>query len=130
MTPSTEIPGGETAPQKKPRLAMAIATALGVGYLPKAPGTFGSLVGVATAVLSAVFFLRPTSVRGLFSLHPLRMRCFPTTHFLVPGSDIHNSTLALPLFCALGLMVILGAIGVWSSSRAAEFSGLKIRNSW
>jgi phosphatidylglycerophosphatase A len=125
MTPSTEIPGGETASRKKPRLAMAIATALGVGYLPRAPGTFGSLVGVATAVLSAIFFLRPTSIRGLFSLYPLRDAVFSDEHFLVPGSDIHNSTLALPLVCALGLMVILAAIGVWSASRTADFSGIK-----
>jgi phosphatidylglycerophosphatase A len=125
MTPSTEIPGGETASQKKPRLAIALATVLGVGYLPKAPGTFGSLVGVATAVLSAVFFLRPTSVRGLFSLHPLADAVFSDTQFLVPGSDIHNSTLWLPLVCALGLMLILAAIGVWSASRTADFSGIK-----
>jgi phosphatidylglycerophosphatase A len=125
MTPSTEIPAGGAVVQKKPRLAMAIATVLGVGFLPKAPGTFGSLVGVATAVLSAVFFLRPTSMRGLFSLHPLTDAVFSDTQFLVPGSDIHNSTLALPLVCALGLMLILAAIGVWSASRTADFSGIK-----
>src|SRR6202795_5279162 len=125
MTPSTEMPGGGTSPQKKPRLAIAIATALGVGYLPKAPGTFGSLVGVLTAVLSAIFFLRPASIRELFSLHPLTNAVFSDNHFLVPGSDIHNSTLALPLVSALGLLVILGAIGVWSASRTADFSGIK-----
>ncbi len=37
---------------KKPRLALAVATALGVGYIPKAPGTFGSLVGIAVAILT------------------------------------------------------------------------------
>jgi phosphatidylglycerophosphatase A len=125
MTPSTELPGSATAPQKKPRLALAIATALGVGYLPKAPGTFGSLVGVLTAVLSALFFLRPTSIRELFSLHPLTDAVFSDEHFLVPGSDIHNSVLGLPLFCAIGLLVLLGGIGVWSASRAADFSGIK-----
>jgi phosphatidylglycerophosphatase A len=72
-----------------------------------------------------VFFLRPTSIRGLFSLHPLTDAVFSDTHFLVPGSDLHNSALGLPLVCALGLLVILGAIGVWSSFRAAEFSGIK-----
>jgi phosphatidylglycerophosphatase A len=125
MTPSTEILGSGTAPQKKPRLALAIATALGVGYIPKAPGTFGSLVGVATAVLSAAFFLRPASIRSVFSSHPLSDAVFSDNHFLVPGSDIHDSTLALPLVCALGLLVILGAIGVWSASRTADFSGIK-----
>jgi phosphatidylglycerophosphatase A len=32
---------------RKPRISLAIATALGVGYFPKAPGTFGSLLAVA-----------------------------------------------------------------------------------
>jgi len=57
MTPSTEDN------KKKPSFALAIATALGVGYAPKAPGTFGSLVGVATAMLTSLFFLRPHSLR-------------------------------------------------------------------
>lgn len=40
----------EPAPQvnqpKKPRFALAIATCFGLGYIPKAPGTVGSLAGV------------------------------------------------------------------------------------
>jgi len=40
---------------RKPRVSLAIATAFGLGYLPKAPGTFGSLVGVA---LMALFWSR------------------------------------------------------------------------
>ncbi|MGB2621666.1 MAG: phosphatidylglycerophosphatase A [Candidatus Acidiferrum sp.] len=123
MTPSTEIPGDGTPARKKPRLAMAIATVLGVGYIPIGPGTFGSLVGVATAVLCAVFFLHPATIREIFSRHPLAEAVFSDKHFLVPGSDIHNSTLALPLVCALALLVVLAAIGVWSASRAAEFAG-------
>jgi len=119
------MPGGGTAPQKKPRLAMAIATVLGVGYMPKAPGTFGSLVGVMTAVLSAVFFLHPESNRGILSRHPLSEAVFSDKHFLFPGSDIHNSAMALPLFCALALLVMLAAIGVWSASRTADFAGIK-----
>src|SRR3981189_3920727 len=110
---------------QKPRLALAIATALGVGYIPKSPGTFGSLVGVATAYLSAVFFLRPTSFGGLFSLHPNSDAVFAGEHFLVPGSDITNAILALPVFCAVVLLVLMGAIGVWSASRTAAYAGIK-----
>jgi phosphatidylglycerophosphatase A len=125
MAPSTETAAAMTAGAKKPRLAVALATMFGVGYLPKAPGTFGSLVGVATAFLSAVFFLHPASVRGIFSGHPLADAVFSDKHFLVPGSDIHDSVVALPLICALGLLVVLAAIGVWSASRAADFLGAK-----
>ena len=56
MNPSTESTGasagrGPAGSGKKPKLAYAIATAGGVGYLGKAPGTLGSLVGVATIVI-------------------------------------------------------------------------------
>src|SRR5205807_9211264 len=86
MTPNTDATAAPETPRKKPRLALAVATALGVGYLPKAPGTFGSLAGVATAYLSAVFFLRPTSFGGLFPLHPDSDAVLADRHFLVPGS--------------------------------------------
>src|ERR1700730_12598785 len=130
MTSSTEAepstPKGQTGPtSQKPKLAYAIATALGVGYLPQAPGTFGSLVGVVTIVLCAIFFLRPTSLAGLSPFHVLSDARFMDKHFLVPGSDIHNTTLWLPIFTATVLLVILGAIGVWSSSKAAEYAGIK-----
>ena len=125
MTPTTEGKAAPEASAKKPRLALAIATACGVGYLPKAPGTFGSLVGVATVFVTYVFFMQPASVRALFSLHPdyetvLRNELFP-----LPGSDVHNAVLALPIFFALGLFVVLGAIGVWSASQAASYAGIE-----
>jgi phosphatidylglycerophosphatase A len=124
MTSPTEAKSGaEKGP--KPKLAYAIATAFGVGYSPQAPGTLGSLVGVATIVLCAVFFLRPTSLAGLSPFHVLSDARFMDKHFLVPGSDIHNTILILPIFCAFALLLILGAIGVWSSTRAAEYSGIK-----
>jgi phosphatidylglycerophosphatase A len=45
-------PGSNVASEKysnRPTFALAIATSLGLGYLPKAPGTWGSLGGVALA---------------------------------------------------------------------------------
>lgn len=124
MTPNTKPAPATIASVKKPSLALAIATAFGVGYIPKAPGTFGSLVGVATAFLSAVFFLRPANLGGLLSLHPDYAAVFKDRHFLVPGSDIHNTVMALPIVCALALLVLLGAIGVWSASRASAYAGI------
>jgi phosphatidylglycerophosphatase A len=125
MTPITDAPPIPVPTQKKPRLAYAIATVLGTGYLRPSPGTYGSLVGVGTIALCAIFFLHPVSVSGWFSEHPLSDAMFADKHFLVWGGDIHDSALWLPLFCASLLMVILGAIGVWSSARVAEYSGVK-----
>ena len=119
-------PNAEPSQQKeKPRLALAIATALGVGYAPKAPGTFGSLVGVVTIFLSAVFFLRPAHWTDLLSLHPLANSTLMDQHFLVPGSDIHDAVLWLPLVCATALLILLGLAGVWASHVAADYVGIK-----
>src|SRR2546429_9629554 len=52
MTPNPDAQAAPQPPPQNPRLALAIATALGVGYIPKAPGTFGSLVGIAVAILT------------------------------------------------------------------------------
>src|SRR5580692_11710118 len=114
MTPNTDASPTPVPPKEKPRLAYAIATVLGTGYLRPAPGTYGSLVGVGTIAVCAIFFLHPVSVIGWFSKHPLSDAMFADKHFLVWGADIHDSALALPLFCALLLLLILAAIGVWS----------------
>ena len=125
MTPNTDATAASVAPPKKPRLALALATVLGVGRIGKAPGTFGSMVGIAAAYLSTFIFLRPSTLRGMFFLNPAPDATLADKHFLVPGSDIHNAVLALPVLCALGLLVLLGAIGVWSASRAAAYAGIK-----
>ncbi len=119
MTPSTE------EVKQKPRLALAIATALGVGHAPKAPGTFGSLVGVATAMLTSLFFLRPHSVADLFSRQRLMERTLIDHHFLVPGGDIHDAPLIVPVTCAILLVLFLAFVGVWSAGKAAKFAGIK-----
>jgi phosphatidylglycerophosphatase A len=119
MTPSTENK------KQKPSLALAIATALGVGYAPKAPGTFGSLVGVITAMLTSLFFLRPHSFGDLFSRQRLVERTLIDHQFLVPGGDIHDSMLVVPVICAILLVLFLALIGVWSSGKTADFAGIK-----
>jgi phosphatidylglycerophosphatase A len=110
-------------PREKPRLALAVATVFGIGYLPKTPGTFGSLAGVVIASLSAIFFLHPRSVRDLFSLHPLADTFLRENLFGAPGTNIHNVTLAIPLIVGGILLVLLSVLGIWSASRVAAFAG-------
>lgn len=45
---------GSPAVGSKPRLALAIASACGLGYIPIAPGTFGSLAGLILVVLGEI----------------------------------------------------------------------------
>jgi len=125
MTANPSATPAMSAPPKKPRLALAVATVLGIGYLPKAPGTFGSLAGVATAFLSAIFFLHPKSLGDVLSLHPLADAILRENLFGARGPSVHNVTLAFPLFIAGSLFVILSALGVWSASRVASFAGTK-----
>src|SRR6266700_895977 len=119
MTPSTE------EMKQKPRLALAIATALGVGYAPKAPGTFGSLIGVVTAILTSLFFLRPHSIRDLLSQQRLTEATLVDNHFLVPGADIYNAALIVPVTCAILLVLFLSFVGVWSAGKTAAFAGME-----
>jgi len=113
------------ASRDKPRFALAIATVLGVGYIPKAPGTFGSLAGIVLAFLSAVFFLHPASVSDVFSMHPLADTILRENFFGAPGTDIHNVTLVIPLFITGALLIVFSTIGVWSASRTAQYAGIK-----
>jgi phosphatidylglycerophosphatase A len=114
MTPTTEGKGAPESSTKKPRLALAIATALGVGYIRKAPGTFGSLVGIAIAILT----------------HPVSLIVLIGLLFLHGGLGIdlpmfrgHTAPVLL-LVPSLVALVIVGLVGVWSSARAASYASL------
>jgi phosphatidylglycerophosphatase A len=104
MTPTSD------APKKKPRLALAVATALGVGYIPKAPGTFGSLVGIAASVLS-----NPISLLALIAW-PLGLGID------LPQSHGHPAAFVL-LLPSILVFVVLAGLGVWSATRVSEFAG-------
>jgi phosphatidylglycerophosphatase A len=81
----------------KPRLALAIATGLGLGYLPKAPGTWGSLLGV---------------LLGWWALRSSRSAAE------VAANSAHNFLL---FECVLVLAV--SAAGLWAAGRAARYLG-------
>lgn len=97
---------------------MAIATALGVGYIPKAPGTFGSLVGIIVAILThpvSLFLLLTASINGhtIYSgigvdIPPLQER-WAFVVLLVPSMFV---------------FLCVSLVGVWSSSKAAAYAGI------
>jgi phosphatidylglycerophosphatase A len=113
MNPSTDAALISDTPRKKPRLAYAIATVLGVGYIPKAPGTFGSLVGVLVGVLSAAVWVVLALVLTIVGL----------------GVDIPTiAGHSAPWLLFLPSVLVVGAIGiagVWSASRVANHAGLE-----
>ena len=116
MTPNTDAPAAPQTARQKPRLALAIATAFGVGYIPKAPGTFGSLVGIAVAILT-----HPVSlivIIGLIFLHGSGLGID------MPMFRGHTAP-ALLLIPSLVALVTVGFLGVWSSSSTATYAGLK-----
>jgi phosphatidylglycerophosphatase A len=99
---------------RKPRFSLFIATAGGLGYLPKAPGTWGSLGGLFLAIVP-MWTLR-------FILTPvIQNNGSASVTNAVFGDPFHD-----PIFLLqLAVTIFVGAIGVWTANRAAKFWGLK-----
>jgi phosphatidylglycerophosphatase A len=110
--PSPDAPAAaarvQAIPKHKPRLALFIATAAGLGYLPKAPGTWGSLLGVLIYALTEHFY---PYHRFSIAVHWVEVPLL--THAL------WNAGTVLPL------ALFIAVIGVWASSRVSHFSGQK-----
>ncbi|HYB60087.1 MAG TPA: phosphatidylglycerophosphatase A [Methylomirabilota bacterium] len=104
QTPTTKA---NSAP-RKPRFALSIATVFGLGYIPKAPGTLGSL-----AAIPLYFFVHATIFRSCISASFILSTHAVTMRFL--------TALLVDSMAALAI----AAIGVWASSRAASFAGQK-----
>ena len=97
---ATEASGIPVAAQRKPRLALFIATACGLGYIPVAPGTWGSLGGILLYFAVQVAF-PPTYFPGL------------RKSFEVPGWSA--------AWAGIATTVVIAALGVWSATTAARF---------
>ena len=89
-------------PPRKPRVSIFIATVCGIGYIPFAPGTFGSLVGL-TLALSVYQVLVALSL-DIFQI-------------LV----IHGTQVDFLLFVQCVIAVILAIAGVWTASRVSRY---------
>lgn len=90
----------------KDYLALAIATC-GVGYLPLAPGTWGSLLGVGLYL-------------GLQSLIVPFVQAFAR-----PNSVRFISTWSLFLAAELALITLITLVGIWAASRTEKLAGRK-----
>jgi phosphatidylglycerophosphatase A len=90
---------------RKPRFAIFIATACGLGYLPKAPGTWGSLAGVFIYFLTQKYF-------------PLDV----VPQFRPPGPGLQAGWATM---IELPITIVIAVVGVGVSSRVATFSGKK-----
>ena len=91
----------------KDYLALAIATC-GVGYLPLAPGTWGSLVGIGVYAI-----VRGIGLKVMFDAAAARPG-FTLLH-------VYSLTLALEVIAAVGIT----AVGIWAASRTEKLSGVK-----
>ena len=99
--PSTE---NHSAPERKPRLALFIATAGGLGYLPKAPGTLGSLAGAA--LYWAIFKICEAGIQS--AAHS--------------GAEVLPPPAALSFAFQCFLAPLLLILGVWASGIVEKYS--------
>jgi phosphatidylglycerophosphatase A len=107
---ATEASGIPVAAQRKPRLALFIATACGLGYIPVAPGTFGSIAGLLLALLPWWSFF--TIAAAIIAKQNGNGGFFVTT-------SVHHADPFL--WAQIALAVLTAAIGVWSANRAAHY---------
>jgi len=94
-------------------LALAVSTC-GVGYLPLAPGTWGSLVGVGGYLLfeffsSKVFPLPPLSARNIESFESVQALMGHTLETVA----IRTTALAL-------VITLVTWVGIWAASRSEK----------
>ena len=95
--------------QRKPRFALFIATAAGLGYLPRAPGTWGSLAGMLPAMLPWWIFFAINAALGYgVGLGPVT---FSRASFTIDPFLFYN----------LALLIVIAAVGVWVAGRAARY---------
>jgi phosphatidylglycerophosphatase A len=106
MTTATDGPATIPASNTKPKISILLASWFGCGFLPKAPGTAGSLGGVCVSVLTIW-------IASLVSRQDIHIE----DHYWTFGH--------LPTHAMLLMTLLISAIGVITADRAARFAQLK-----
>jgi phosphatidylglycerophosphatase A len=106
----------------RPVFALALATALGVGYAPFAPGTFGSAVGLALWwLLPAAPVVQAAAIAALFALGAwsgtVAERHFGTTD---PSAVVIDEVMGMLITLFLNPVGWLGALGAFLLFRIAD----------
>ena len=99
------------ASTKRPHISVLLASWFGLGYLPKAPGTWGSAAGTALALLMA------WPVWTNMQRNPKLLGAFTGKTFWTAG--------ILPSPGALLIALLIAIIGVLVSTRAARYAQSK-----
>jgi phosphatidylglycerophosphatase A len=95
-------------PPTNPHFALFVATAGGLGYFPRAPGTLGSLVGLLMALLPSWIF---------FGLAAASAAAARSAGIFLTASTAYFDPL---LGAQLVLMLLIAALGVWASDRVSK----------
>jgi phosphatidylglycerophosphatase A len=95
-------------PPTNPHFALFMATAGGLGYFPKAPGTLGSLVGLLLALLPSWIFFG-LAAATVAATHGASIFLTASTAYFDP---FLGAQIILTLF--------LAALGVWASDRVSK----------
>jgi phosphatidylglycerophosphatase A len=99
-----------SAAQSKPRFALFIATAAGLGYLPKAPGTWGSLGGLVLFAIPACLWFGP-------DVPDMLTRGYLGDFYIKVPEGFFNQF----VWEYFVLLLIISSAGVWAATRAADF---------
>lgn len=105
MNPSTDPPTNPPA-RRKSRIALLLATGFGLGYIPKAPGTWGSILGIGYSLYATHF--------GVLLLTIVRRS---GTVAIIPPSPAIFAFLLSPLLLA---NVVAAIVGVYVAGRVAQ----------
>jgi|SRR5271154_2369344 len=111
MTPDTEPANaaGPNSVSQRPRLAFAVATVFGMGYLKPGPGTYGSIVGMLLSM-----FATWLSAYRILSLHGATDG--PTSFWGTTWLTSYHDYLGL---------IIIGGIGIYAADRVAKWANCK-----